>query len=240
VKFRRLHIPFLAVLTVLILQSCGSFRWDNFNKRKHLNLKSKEVYSETETIEESEEYAYVKEYEEESFAEEVEMPETESMALENSAQEEKIEPVYNEPLVIHYAEEVDRTADTPSKEEKIKEAKIKQLRKDILKANKWSWIVFVPFLVFMALIAILFFTLNLANPVAELLWILTIFGGLTLILGFVSSARAIHYSGKLKELSKDENDRAFAKKMINKSVAMIILYLLLPGLLAGGLYLFAE
>lgn len=247
VKFRLRHLPLLLAFLALIVQSCGSVRWDNFNRKKHLKLKSKEVYTESEKSQEEvipEDLSYQPKAEqtyEEAPHESMDPKNTgfveqaPSTTLEEQSDEED-----SVPLVIVQTDEQLRSEDKPSKEDQIREAKIKELRKELRKSHKWSLVVFVPMVVFLVLLAVLFFTLNLANPVGELLWIVTLFAGLTLVLGVVSSARAISYSKQLKELSEDEEDHALARKMIRRSVIMLSLYALLPALLAGGLLLFAE
>ncbi len=219
-------------------------KWDNFNKRKHLNLKSKEVYDEKKLTEED----AINESSESSpsflttvddIAEEVEQPIEENESIkESSIMTEKLKSdpeSYDGLSIATHLDEED-----PDKAARAKAAKIKSLKNAMKKSNKWNWISFVPYALLILGIGILFFTLTLTNPVGELLYVLSIFAGLYLILGFVSSIKAIASAKKLKRVSEDDADRALAKKMINKSVVLLILYILLPTMLTSGLFIFGA
>ena len=223
------------------MQSCSSTKWNNFNKKKHLNLKSKAVYQEDtadDYVSFSEEDVVEENipFEDQTFGF-IEEESTESIQSVNSFESVELTADTFEEIVIADVEIVE---DDPDKAERVRQAKINEIKKEMNKTHKWSWGIFIPFVIFIALIGILYFVLNLTNPVAELLYILSIFAGLTMILGFVSSARTIHQAKSLKNISQDENDQLLAKKMINKSVALLCLYLLFPALLIGGLFLFSE
>ncbi|MCG8574979.1 MAG: hypothetical protein MI810_08865 [Flavobacteriales bacterium] len=226
---------------LILLSSCGTSRWNNFNRKKHLNLKSlDEVYGE-----QNEEVADSPQDEtviwEDPTSNEVENTPTESASF--TTEESWTEPQETFETNIEWEEdiqplEVHETVaeDDPKKNENVREVKIKELRKKLKKDHRWSWVSFIFFLLFLAAIGVLFFILNLANPVAELLYVLSIFGGLFLIVGSVSSFRALKRARELQKIAEKEEDKQYASKMVKKSITLITLYFSFPVILAGLLF----
>lgn len=230
----------LSILLLMLIGACAPMKSGNFNKRKYLNLKATdethvsaaEFSSDNDlTFSSGNNEKQILYYYPSQTNPETGLTDGEDLTLNTENYSEVYLEIPSE--IIESEAEPDDSITMSGENRRL--AMIKDELKIIEPQSKWANRLFIISLLFLAGLVALFFVLDIATPLWELLFVLLIFYGLFTAVGTVSAFRTFFATKRLDKLTQKDEEKAMSAKKRKNMAILLIFYIALPLLGLGGL-----
>ena len=228
---------------MVLMSSCSSIKHTDFGKRKYLHLHSKATRTDSDLSDTDNALASASNTDTIPTQPTTNIGDNSAAITTNEiyASTEDLPLIAGDNSFTTLIYKVNPTPDDTSKtprDEIVTEAAIKDQLKIMNPRFRWTKVLLIFALIFAAAVITLFFTINVASLLGELLIVLLIFDGLFTVVGISCGLIAKKAAKRLSTLSKDETELQRARKVSKAVNWLIAIFLAVPLLGMLGLVIY--